>query len=221
MSLFGKQAQAYKPFINQLSNTIIEEFHPAYYARTNLKMSNQLFKQIDKELFDKYKISINWYYYSKKLKNYDKKKLSLNIIDSKEVSEGDFVKVGISKIKLDLTPSNVYSFSHYERAQHIDVYKVNKKLLESLSALNVLEKVYTIVYEEVPSFQEYINKALKIFAANVEIPNYIVFELCAKAIAIDIDKTYPNHISESPRIYGINKLNGEIKTVNKEKIKKL
>lgn len=63
--LFGKQAQAYKPFINQLSNTIIEEFHPAYYVRTNLKMSNRLFKQINKELFDKYKISINWYYYSK------------------------------------------------------------------------------------------------------------------------------------------------------------
>lgn len=140
-------------------------------------------------------------------------------IDSKEVSEGDFVKIDISKIKLNPTPIVLAEKLLSERAQYTYVYKLNKKLIENLSDLNVLEKVYAIVYEEVPSFQEYMNKALKIFAANVEIPNYVVFELCAKAIAIDIDNTYPSHISKSPRIYGINKINGKIATVNKEKIK--
>lgn len=140
-------------------------------------------------------------------------------IDSKEVSEGDFIKVDISKIKRNLTPIVLAENLLCEGVQRTYVYKLDKKLIEKLSDLHILEKVSTIVYEEVPSFLEYMNKALKIFAANVEIPDYVVFELCAKAIAIDIDKNYPSHISGSPRIYGINKLNGKIAAVPKEKIK--
>ena len=44
--LFGRQAQTFKPYIGKF-NHIIEVEHPAYFARTNTKMSSELFRNIN------------------------------------------------------------------------------------------------------------------------------------------------------------------------------
>ena len=59
--LFGKQAQTFKPYINKQFNIILEENHPAYFARTETKMSSTVFNQISKLTKDKYGIPITWY----------------------------------------------------------------------------------------------------------------------------------------------------------------
>lgn len=59
--LFGKQAQTFKPYINQKNNIILEENHPSYYARMNTRMPSSIFKQINKILVYKYGIPIEWY----------------------------------------------------------------------------------------------------------------------------------------------------------------
>ena len=42
-------------------NTIINEKHPAWYARTGNKMSHSLFTTISNMCMDKYGIPIKWY----------------------------------------------------------------------------------------------------------------------------------------------------------------
>lgn len=59
--LFGRQAQTFKPYINKKMNIVLEENHPAYYARMDLKMPNTIFQQISKLTKDKYGIPITWY----------------------------------------------------------------------------------------------------------------------------------------------------------------
>ena len=59
--LFGKQAQTFKPYINRQFNIILEENHPAYFARTGTKMPSTVFNQISKLTKDKYGIPITWY----------------------------------------------------------------------------------------------------------------------------------------------------------------
>lgn len=59
--LFGKQAQSFKSYINSRSNIILEEDHPAYYARVGKRMPSKVFKSIDKLVKDKYGESIIWY----------------------------------------------------------------------------------------------------------------------------------------------------------------
>ena len=59
--LFGKQAQTFKPYINKQFNIILEENHPAYFARTETKMPSTVFNQISKLTKDKYGIPITWY----------------------------------------------------------------------------------------------------------------------------------------------------------------
>ena len=59
--LFGRQAQTFKPYINKQMNIIIEENHPAYYARLGIKMPHTIFQQINKLIKDKYGIHITWY----------------------------------------------------------------------------------------------------------------------------------------------------------------
>ena len=44
--LFGKQAQTFKPYINKQFNTVLEENHPAYFARTGEAMPHTVFEQI-------------------------------------------------------------------------------------------------------------------------------------------------------------------------------
>lgn len=58
--LFGNQAKSFKPYIGK-NNIIIEERHPAHYARTGQKMPNTVFEQVSKLVKDKYGIPIEWY----------------------------------------------------------------------------------------------------------------------------------------------------------------
>ena len=59
--LFGRQAHSFKPYINKNFNTILEENHPAYYARIGTKMPSTLFNKIDELLIGKYGETIEWY----------------------------------------------------------------------------------------------------------------------------------------------------------------
>ena len=59
--LFGKQAQTFKPYINKHLNTVLEENHPAYFARTREAMPHTVFEQISKLTKGIYGIPITWY----------------------------------------------------------------------------------------------------------------------------------------------------------------
>lgn len=58
--LFGEQAKTFKPYIGK-NNIILEEKHPAYYARTNSRMPSTIFYEINKLLKSKYNYQISWY----------------------------------------------------------------------------------------------------------------------------------------------------------------
>lgn len=59
--LFGRQAQTYKPYINDRFNHIIEIEHPAYFARSGTKMPHQLFVDISNKVKEIYGVPIKWY----------------------------------------------------------------------------------------------------------------------------------------------------------------
>jgi len=59
--LFGEQAKTFKPYINSRYNYILEEKHPAFYARTNQTMPNTVFKEVNDYLKAQYKDTIVWY----------------------------------------------------------------------------------------------------------------------------------------------------------------
>ena len=59
--LFGKQAQTFKPYINKQFNTVLEENHPAYFARTGKAMPHTVFEQISKLTKEMYGMPITWY----------------------------------------------------------------------------------------------------------------------------------------------------------------
>ena len=60
--LFGKKAQTFEPYIGK-NNFIFKVQHPAYFARTGLKMDSKLFKNINNILFSIYGEQINWINY--------------------------------------------------------------------------------------------------------------------------------------------------------------
>lgn len=59
--LFGKQAQTFKPYINDRFNHIIEIEHPAYFARSGTKMPHELFVNISNTVKGIYGVPIEWY----------------------------------------------------------------------------------------------------------------------------------------------------------------
>ena len=59
--LFGRQAQTFKPYISRKFSHIIEVEHPAYFARTNTKMPNELFSNISTLVKEIYGVPIKWY----------------------------------------------------------------------------------------------------------------------------------------------------------------
>lgn len=59
--LFGRQAQTFKPYINDKFNHIIEIEHPAYFARSGTKMPHQLFVDISNKVKGIYGVPIKWY----------------------------------------------------------------------------------------------------------------------------------------------------------------
>ncbi len=59
--LFGKQAQTFKPYINEKFNKIFEIEHPAYFARVHQKMPYKLFIDISNRVKEIYGVPIKWY----------------------------------------------------------------------------------------------------------------------------------------------------------------
>ena len=59
--LFGKQAQTFKPYINKQFNIVLEENHPAYFARIGEAMPHIVFEQISKLTKGMYGMPITWY----------------------------------------------------------------------------------------------------------------------------------------------------------------
>ena len=58
--LFGSQAQILEPYISK-NNYVLKIEHPAYFARTNKKMSYHIWKDINKILYDLYGERIEWF----------------------------------------------------------------------------------------------------------------------------------------------------------------
>lgn len=58
--LFGEQAKTFKPYIGK-NNIILEEKHPAYYARIDGRMPSTVFKEITKLTKEKYGEPIVWF----------------------------------------------------------------------------------------------------------------------------------------------------------------
>lgn len=58
--LFGDVAKSFKPFIGK-NNIILEEKHPAYYARTNTRMPSTIFEKIKHLIKIKYNEKIKFY----------------------------------------------------------------------------------------------------------------------------------------------------------------
>lgn len=46
--LFGEQARTFRPYINRTLNTVLEEKHPAWYARNSKRMPGTVFDQVSK-----------------------------------------------------------------------------------------------------------------------------------------------------------------------------
>lgn len=59
--LFGRQAQELRSFINDKVHHVIEEFHPAYYARKGEKMPSEVFIDINKYLKEYRDTQIKYY----------------------------------------------------------------------------------------------------------------------------------------------------------------
>ena len=59
--LFGKQAQTFKPYINEKFNHVFEVEHPAYFARNGRKMSHELFVNISNTVKGIYGVPLEWY----------------------------------------------------------------------------------------------------------------------------------------------------------------
>lgn len=59
--LFGEDAKTLKPYINSKSNIILEEKHPAYYARTGSRMLSTVFEEVNKLTKQKYGEPIIWF----------------------------------------------------------------------------------------------------------------------------------------------------------------
>lgn len=59
--LFGEQAKTFRPYINDKSNIILTEKHPAHYARSNSRMPSTVFEEISSLTKKKYGGPINWF----------------------------------------------------------------------------------------------------------------------------------------------------------------
>lgn len=59
--LFGEDAKTLKPYINSKSNIVLEEKHPAYYARTGSRMPSTVFEEVGKLTKQKYGEPIIWF----------------------------------------------------------------------------------------------------------------------------------------------------------------
>ena len=58
--LFGSQAQILEPYINK-NNYVLKIEHPAYFARVKKKMPSDIWKAINRLLYDLYREKIEWF----------------------------------------------------------------------------------------------------------------------------------------------------------------
>lgn len=58
--LWGTSAKSFKNYIT--SGNIIEEYHPAYYARNNSKISRTFFKKLKKAIKYQFDVDIEWFH---------------------------------------------------------------------------------------------------------------------------------------------------------------
>ena len=58
--LFGENAKTFKPYINKRNNYILEEKHPAYYARIEGLMPYTVFEESSRIIKENSNISIKW-----------------------------------------------------------------------------------------------------------------------------------------------------------------
>lgn len=59
--LFGNQAQSFKDYIRGGGNIILEEKHPAAYARLGLKMPHTIFEEMQKSVKGSFGVELNLY----------------------------------------------------------------------------------------------------------------------------------------------------------------
>jgi uracil-DNA glycosylase len=59
--LFGNQAQSFKDYIKGNGNIILEEKHPAAYARLGLKMPHTIFEEMQKSVKGSFGVELNLY----------------------------------------------------------------------------------------------------------------------------------------------------------------
>lgn len=59
--LFGEQAKTFKPYIDKRYNIILEEKHPAYYARKEERMSSFVFEEVSRLTNLYYGEPIKWF----------------------------------------------------------------------------------------------------------------------------------------------------------------
>ena len=58
--LWGTNAKSFKNYIT--SGNIIEEYHPAYYARNNSKISRIFFKKLKKAMKHQFDVDMEWFH---------------------------------------------------------------------------------------------------------------------------------------------------------------
>lgn len=59
--LFGEQAQTFTPYINTVTNHVINVKHPSYYARIGQKMPREWFIELNRILKNLYNENIKWF----------------------------------------------------------------------------------------------------------------------------------------------------------------
>ena len=59
--LMGTQAQSLEPYINKQFNHVIRIRHPSWYARNNVRMSSDIWQEINQILIGQYGYGVEWY----------------------------------------------------------------------------------------------------------------------------------------------------------------
>ena len=58
--LWGTSAKSFRNYIT--SGNIIEEYHPAYYARNNLKISRTFFRELKRTIKRQFDVDVEWFH---------------------------------------------------------------------------------------------------------------------------------------------------------------
>ena len=198
--LFGRQAQTFKPYINDRFNHIIEIEHPAYFARSGTKMPHQLFIDISNKVKEIY------------------------LTNGKEVQIGDTL-TKVSKV-VDPFFGEGAVVQHIVVTKDI----LPKLLEAGIVTTTKPAKSAVVESEVPMELEYYIQKIAERLGWKIEkVYNYLnsvdtilpaaAFSMVLREVAIELDKKYEDHIEKSPEIYVISMLDGRITKANKAHIK--